>query len=197
VAIRSAGFSVLLVSNDQHLQAELKAHLKETTITVADAMSSVPRAVANRGFDAVIVEAKRGTHHELSEVYRAVDPARTVILAGSRAVLRHAPGFVQAMKQSAGQPAKADSRGLHLEDYINSKLGEFVKGMRNGSARNLHPMLIAAVERPLIAIALKEMNGNQIQAAQLLGMNRNTLRKKITHLRIPVKRSKVPKVKPT
>ncbi len=101
------------------------------------------------------------------------------------------------MKQSAGQPAKADSRGLHLEDYINSKLGEFVKGMRNGSARNLHPMLIAAVERPLIAIALKEMNGNQIQAAHLLGMNRNTLRKKITHLRIPVKRGKARKVKPT
>ncbi|MEE9204918.1 MAG: helix-turn-helix domain-containing protein [Nitrospirales bacterium] len=197
MAIRSVLFSVLLLSNDQHLQAELKEHLKETTITVADAMSSVPRAVANRGFDAVIVEAKRGTHHELSEVYRAVDPARTVILAGSRTVLRHAPGFVRAMRQSAGQSAKADSRGLHLEDYINSKLGEFVKGMRNGSARNLHPMLIAAVERPLIAIALKEMNGNQIQAAQLLGMNRNTLRKKIAHLRIPVKRSKAPKVKPT
>ena len=103
----------------------------------------------------------------------------------------------ELLRQSAGQSAKADSRGLHLEDYINSKHAEFVKGMRNGSARNLHPMLIAAVERPLIAIALKEMNGNQIQAAQLLGMNRNTLRKKITHLRIPVKRSKVPKVKPT
>lgn len=52
-------------------------------------------------------------------------------------------------------------------------------------------MLISAVERPLIAHALKETNGNQIQAAQLLGMNRNTLRKKITEFRIPVKRHKM------
>ena len=51
-------------------------------------------------------------------------------------------------------------------------------------------MLISAVERPLIIFALKETNGNQIQAAHLLGMNRNTLRKKIGELRIPVKREK-------
>jgi two-component system nitrogen regulation response regulator GlnG len=51
-------------------------------------------------------------------------------------------------------------------------------------------MLIKAVERPLIAHTLKETNGNQIQAAHLLGMNRNTLRKKITELRIPVRRER-------
>jgi two-component system nitrogen regulation response regulator GlnG len=60
--------------------------------------------------------------------------------------------------------------------------------MKTSSARNLHTMLIKAVERPLISLALKETNGNQIQAAQLLGMNRNTLRKKIADLRIPVNR---------
>ena len=82
------------------------------------------------------------------------------------------------------------SHSYRLEDYIESKLGDFVKGMKNGSARNLYPMLIRAVERPLITLALKETNGNQIQAAHLLGMNRNTLRKKITDLRIPIKREK-------
>ena len=67
---------------------------------------------------------------------------------------------------------------------------DFVKGMRNGSGRNLHPMLIAAVERPLISLTLRETKGNQIQAAELLGLNRNTLRKKIVDLRIPVKRAR-------
>ena len=67
---------------------------------------------------------------------------------------------------------------------------DFVKGMRNGSGRNLHPMLIAAVERPLILQTLRETKGNQIQAAELLGLNRNTLRKKILDLRIPVKRAR-------
>jgi two-component system nitrogen regulation response regulator GlnG len=54
-------------------------------------------------------------------------------------------------------------------------------------------MFMSAVERPLIALALKETNGNQIQAAQLLGMNRNTLRKKIVEHRIPVKRERMRK----
>ena len=82
---------------------------------------------------------------------------------------------------SAGAP-------LSLEDYVEWKMGDFVKGMRNGSGRNLHPMLISAIERPLITKALQETKGNQIQAAELLGLNRNTLRKKIHDLHIPVKR---------
>ena len=55
-----------------------------------------------------------------------------------------------------------------LESYLEHKVGDFVKGMRNGSGRNLHPMLIAAVERPLILLTLRETKGNQIQAAELL-----------------------------
>jgi Fis family transcriptional regulator len=79
---------------------------------------------------------------------------------------------------------------LSLEDYLEWKMGDFVKGMRDGSGRNLHPMLINAIERPLITRALQETKGNQIQAAELLGLNRNTLRKKIHDLHIPMKRSR-------
>ena len=67
---------------------------------------------------------------------------------------------------------KADSplpngseQSVCLESYLEHKVGDFVKGMRNGSGRNLHPMLIAAVERPLILLTLRETKGNQIQAA--------------------------------
>jgi DNA-binding protein Fis len=70
-----------------------------------------------------------------------------------------------------------------------------VKGMRNGSGRNLHPMLIATIERPLITRALQETKGNQIQAAELLGLNRNTLRKKIHDLHIPVKRNRTSRMR--
>ena len=95
--------------------------------------------------------------------------------------------------------AKATHTGggtpMSLEDYVEWKMGDFVKGMRNGSARNLHPMLISAIERPLIVRALQETKGNQIQAAELLGLNRNTLRKKIHDLHIPVKRDKTQRVR--
>jgi two-component system nitrogen regulation response regulator GlnG len=42
--------------------------------------------------------------------------------------------------------------------------------------------MIGAVERPLLATVLRHTEGNQIKAAALLGINRNTLRKKIGEL---------------
>ena len=65
-------------------------------------------------------------------------------------------------RQSAA--AANGKEALSLEDYLEWKMGDFVKGMRNGSGRNLHPMLINAIERPLITRALQETKGNQIQA---------------------------------
>ena len=48
--------------------------------------------------------------------------------------------------------------------------------------------IIAEVERPLIRLTLAATRGNQIKAAAMLGLNRNTLRKKIRDLEIPVVR---------
>jgi len=50
----------------------------------------------------------------------------------------------------------------------------------------LYDRVIREVERPLVAISLAAARGNQIRAAQLLGLNRNTLRKKIRELGIEV-----------
>jgi len=195
--MRLSAFSLLLLTGDPDLQAQLEQDLKKSsipaTITVARDVGSLQRAVAKRTFDGVILETKRSTVKDLAEVQREVDPTHTFILAGSRSVLRQTVGTVQAIRNGAGQPVGSGGREFSLEDYLEFKLGDFVKGMKNGSARNLHPMLIRAVERPLISLALKETNGNQIQAAHLLGMNRNTLRKKITELHIPVKREKTQK----
>jgi two-component system nitrogen regulation response regulator GlnG len=48
--------------------------------------------------------------------------------------------------------------------------------------------VLQEVERPLITLTLANTRGNQIRASQLLGLNRNTLRKKIRELDIPVTR---------
>ncbi len=52
----------------------------------------------------------------------------------------------------------------------------------------LYDRILAEIERPLLSICLAATRGNQIRAAQLLGLNRNTLRKKIRDLRLEVVR---------
>ncbi|TYO89906.1 nitrogen regulation protein NR(I) [Oceanicella actignis] len=64
---------------------------------------------------------------------------------------------------------------------------------RHGDAlppQGLYDMVMREVELPLIALTLAATRGNQIKAAQVLGINRNTLRKKIRELDIEVARGK-------
>ncbi len=197
---RSPVMSILLLTADPDLQAQFKQDLqeiRESQITLAKDWDSASRTISKRSFDVVILETNGDGLQDLREAHHAIDPSRTFILADSRAALRRASGVIANMGHHNGKASSRVNHECGLEDYMESKLGDFVKGMKNGSARNLHPMLIKAVERPLITMVLKETNGNQIQAAQLLGVNRNTLRKKITEFRIPVKREKSRRIKPT
>ena len=61
--------------------------------------------------------------------------------------------------------------------------------------RDIYDQVIADVERPLIQMTLSATRGNQIKAAAMLGLNRNTLRKKIRDLDIPVAVVGVPTVR--
>ena len=46
------------------------------------------------------------------------------------------------------------------------------------------------MERPLLRVVLQRTGGNQVKAADVLGINRNTLRKKLTDLDVPVPRGR-------
>jgi two-component system nitrogen regulation response regulator GlnG len=56
--------------------------------------------------------------------------------------------------------------------------------LADAGARDLHPRILERIERPLLEAVLRETDGNQIRAAARLGINRNTLRKKIADLGI-------------
>lgn len=68
----------------------------------------------------------------------------------------------------------------YLADYFETHPEIF-------KAQSLYDVVIKEVEKPLITLILKKTNHNQSEAADILGMNRNTLRKKMTTLRIKSK----------
>jgi two-component system nitrogen regulation response regulator GlnG len=69
----------------------------------------------------------------------------------------------------------------HINDYFAAHKGDL-------PAAGLYDRILREIERPLIVATLGATRGNQIKAAHLLGLNRNTLRKKIRELDIPVVR---------
>lgn len=71
--------------------------------------------------------------------------------------------------------------------FVESKLKGFMKNIKRFEKFNLYEMVIPEVERSLIMMVMKETKGNQLKAAGLLGINRNTLRSKIKKLGIKVK----------
>ncbi len=78
-----------------------------------------------------------------------------------------------------------------LEDMIMERLVEFMEKTPDKGTQELYDTIIPFMERPLIKLVLKKTRANQVHAAQLLGINRNTLRKKIKELNIDLKDIKV------
>ena len=70
-----------------------------------------------------------------------------------------------------------------VERYLASYFSEFGERL---PPTGLYNRIVEEIERPLITISLAAARGNQIRAAQLLGLNRNTLRKKIRELGVEV-----------
>ena len=77
---------------------------------------------------------------------------------------------------------------LSLEEIIRHKLEDYFRRTEGVDVDNLYSLVIERIERPLIELTLKKTRGNQIRAAQILGINRNTLRKKIADLHIELKK---------
>jgi DNA-binding protein Fis len=188
MSVSASSFTILLFSNDTTIQALVRQVFKSASVMVARDVLTFQKELPRHRFDAIVVETQGG-QDQIVTLHEHLDPTRTLCISGAKAVLKKTLKVLQLMNQP-DSPQENKSHDTSLESYLDVKMGEFVKGMRNGSAKNLHPILISAVERPLITSALRETKGNQIQAAALLGLNRNTLRKKIVNLHIPIKQTK-------
>jgi two-component system, NtrC family, nitrogen regulation response regulator GlnG len=71
-----------------------------------------------------------------------------------------------------------------LSEIISGRIATWFDSPGGEEPRDLYHRLVAEIERPLVELALKRSGGNQVRAARMLGLNRNTLRKKITDHKI-------------
>ncbi len=90
----------------------------------------------------------------------------------------------------AAHPGAAPASGPEpLSRAVERHIRQFLSAHRDGvGPSDMYERVLAEVERPLIQMTLAATRGNQIKAAAMLGLNRNTLRKKIRDLEIPVVR---------
>ena len=86
-----------------------------------------------------------------------------------------------APRENAVNEGLSAAAERHLRDYFAAHKGGLPPA-------GLYDRVLREIERPLIQLTLGATRGNQLEAAQLLGLNRNTLRKKIRELDIDVGR---------
>ncbi len=84
----------------------------------------------------------------------------------------------------------ANLQSVSLEKLVKSKLEVLFQQQKEAQVdlNGLYNVVIEQVEKPLLELALRAYNGNQVKTAQMLGINRNTLKKKIDNYKIRVKK---------
>lgn len=76
-------------------------------------------------------------------------------------------------------PAAASSPPQPLREAVETAMRRYFEHLDGSQASDLYAMVMAEVEAPLLACVLEHTDGNQTRAADVLGLNRGTLRKKL------------------
>jgi DNA-binding protein Fis len=71
-----------------------------------------------------------------------------------------------------------------FEDLVEKKLRQFMQKLGRYDIEDLHGTILDRVERPLIKLVMERTGNNQLRAAKMLGINRNTLRAKLQRLEL-------------
>ncbi|MFM2346268.1 MAG: hypothetical protein RL654_1021 [Pseudomonadota bacterium] len=82
------------------------------------------------------------------------------------------------------ETADAPPSGSPIDQSIRSTLGTYFDDLDGTTPHGLYDMVIKAVERPLLDVVMARAEGNQSRAAEWLGINRNTLRRKLVEHRL-------------
>jgi len=173
--------------------ADLARHFLER----ARADGLPPKTLDNSAIDALRQHRWPGNVRELENVMRrlaALCPDEVITAETIRPELQEADGTDVSHSNglpnlSPGGNGTASNGPEPLARAVERHIRQFLAAHRDGEGpSDIYEQVLAEVERPLIQMTLAATRGNQIKAAAMLGLNRNTLRKKIRDLDIPVVR---------
>ena len=140
----------------------------------------VAKSFDNEALDALRAHSWPGNVRELENLVRRLCALYVEDVIDAQAVRLE-------LSENDMEAAPIHPAGGSLTDSLHFHLSTYFKSHGQGLPPNgLYERVLREVETPLIELSLEATRGNQIKAAELLGLNRNTLRKKIRELDIDV-----------
>ncbi|MBW2444419.1 MAG: sigma-54-dependent Fis family transcriptional regulator [Deltaproteobacteria bacterium] len=137
----------------------------------AKGLVGAPRYLSAAALERLAAHPWPGNVRELENAIK-----RALVLASSEVLTPEDFAFLDPAPGGGGE-------AVSLADLVRGELDRALDAEESG---DVYRRVVENVERPLLEAALARTGGNQIKAAALLGINRNTLRKKIVDLDIPV-----------
>ncbi|MBF0332872.1 MAG: sigma 54-interacting transcriptional regulator [Alphaproteobacteria bacterium] len=159
--------------------AELIRHF----LSLAASEGLPPKTIDGTAMDRLRRHRWPGNVRELENLVRRLAALYSQEVIGIDVIEAELAGGVPMMEPQAAPDGEGLSASVerHLRDYFSAH----ADGM---PAAGLYDRVLREIERPLITLTLEATRGNQIKAAHVLGLNRNTLRKKIRDLDVQVVR---------
>ena len=143
----------------------------------SEELGSGPKYLTSEAMDLLMEYHWPGNVRELENMVK-----RSIILStGGSITTEHFLSFI-----GEGQPGREGE--FSIDGMLEEKLSYFISKMCRAGQGNLYQMVMEHMEKPLLEGVLAECKGNQLKASKILGINRNTLRKKIMSLGIEVRK---------
>jgi len=137
-------------------------------------LSRPPRSFSREALAELAAHSWKGNVRELENFVQ-----RLAVLSAGKLLRRDEVARELARAEGAPDPSSAP-----MEQLVEERIREFLRrlGPALDSETRLHELFVRQVERPLVKVVLESTGGNQIRAAAILGIHRNTLRKKVAEL---------------
>lgn len=169
--------------------------LRERREDISDLTHHFVKLVASEGLGSKVISAEGldllrsydwpGNVRELENLIRRLAVLYSEEIISADVIAKEMEEVPDQVEDAALTTRKSET----LSEAVERHLSEYFNAHNDGlPPPGLYDRILREVELPLIALSLSATRGNQVKTADLLGINRNTLRKKIRELDIPVVR---------